>query len=153
MAQSAPAARRPAAFWLAWLQAVLVLALVLALVPLLAPAAATWAMSLLVFADPAHIGRFLPQAGHYIAFLHGVLGAVMLGWLALLLWLVRGPLAAGSASAWNAAAGSLAAWFVPGTLFSAWMGIWPNVVVNLLFAAALAVPLAALFRTCHPRRG
>lgn len=150
--QPRPSARARSAFWLAWLRALLWLTVALALLPLVAPQAAAWAMSLLVFADPAHIGRFVPQAGHYMAFLHGVVGALMLAWASLLLWLVRGPLAAGSADAWKAMATSLAAWFLPGTLFSAWLGIWPNVVVNLLFASAFAIPLAGLFRACRGRR-
>lgn len=132
--------------WLRWLQAAVGLAAVMAVVPMLSPAAAGWGMALLVFADPERFGRFLPQAGFYITFVHGVLGAVMLAWAVLLLWVVRGPLAAGLPGAWAAVAASVAAWFVPGTLFSAWLQIWPNVVFNLGFAALFAVPLAGLRR-------
>lgn len=141
---------RPPAFWVAWLQVALVLLVGASLGPIFFPGVARGAFAWLVFADMDRLATFSPEAVRYVTFLHGVLGAVMVGWAVLLLLIVRGPFAAGSRSAWQAVTASLVAWFVPGTLFSIASGVWQNVVLNLLFMATYAVPLAA---TCHSKEG
>ncbi|HEX2542027.1 MAG TPA: hypothetical protein VHM00_13200 [Caldimonas sp.] len=120
--------------------------------PIVFPGFARGAFGWLVYADVKRIAGFPPEAVRYASFLHGVIGAVMVGWAVLLLLIVRGPLAAGSPWAWQAVAASLAAWFLPGTLFSAASGVWRNVALNVLFMAAFAVPLAATVRARDRRR-
>jgi hypothetical protein len=136
--------RRPA-FWLAWLQVALVLLMAASLVPVFFPGFARAAFAWLVYADLNRLAAFPPEAVRYATFLHAVLGAVMFGWAVLLFLIVRGPLAAGSRRSWQAVMASLVAWFVPGTLFSIASGVWQNVVLNLLFMAAYAAPLAATY--------
>jgi membrane protein len=135
---------RPA-FWLAWLQVALVLLMAASLVPVFFPGFARAAFAWLVYADLNRLAAFPPEAVRYATFLHAVLGAVMFGWAVLLFLIVRGPLAAGSRRSWRAVMASLVAWFVPGTLFSIASGVWQNVVLNLLFMAAYAAPLAATY--------
>ena len=133
----------PTAFWMRWLQLALLLLMAASLVPLVFPGFARGAFAWLVYADVNRLATFPPEAVRYATFLHGVLGAVMFGWAAGLFLIVRGPLAAGSRRAWQAVTGSLLAWFIPGTLFSFASGVWQNVVLNLLFMAVFAAPLAA----------
>lgn len=118
------------------------------LAPLLAPELALQGMSLLVFLSPGVLRRLGAPVLDYLFFVHAVMGAIMTGWAALLLPVVRGPYARGSRSAWRAIALSVLAWFVPGTLLSLQAGVWLNVGVNLLFLALFAVPLAATRRAC-----
>ncbi|WP_156901321.1 hypothetical protein [Azohydromonas australica] len=117
--------------------------LAMGLAPFLAPELVLRGMSLLVFVNPDVLGRLGAPVLGYLLFVHAVIGAIMTGWAALLLLVVRGPYARGSRSAWRAIALSVLAWFVPGTLLSLWAGVWLNVSVNLLFLALFAVPLAA----------
>ena len=133
-----------AGFWLRWLQVALVLLMVASLVPLVFPGLARGAFAWLVYADADRFATFAPEAVRYASFLHGVLGAVMFGWAVALFLIVRGPLAAGRREAWWVVTASLVAWFIPGTTFSLASGVWRNVVLDLLFMAAFALPLAAM---------
>ena len=94
-------------------------------------------------ATPAWLG---PQALAYVVFLYGVLGAVLVGWAAALLWLGMGPLRRGEAWAWRAAAISVLAWFVLDVAVSLRLGYWPNALLNLGFFASFAWPLWRLRR-------
>lgn len=88
---------------------------------------------------------FGPAAG-YLRFAFAVLGAVMLGWAACLLVILRGPCRRGSRDAWLAVAVSLVAWFVSDTAFSIASGYWQNAVLNAAIAVLFAMPLAATYR-------
>jgi hypothetical protein len=92
------------------------------------------------------------DAAAYTAFMGAVLGAVMVGWAVLLLFVLHGPFRRMETAAWNMIAASLVAWFVPDTAFSLWSGFWQNAVLNTVMLAAFAVPLAATCGRFHRQR-
>ncbi len=102
---------------------------------LLLPAATRAGFGWLVLGSPAAMDAWPAAARDYATLLHGVLGAVMVGWGTGLLLALRG------ASAWTVVAASVACWCVPDTLWSMAQGAWPNVVLNAAFAAAYALGL------------
>lgn len=87
-------------------------------------------------------------ATDHVLFLQGVLGAVVLGWVVLLLAVVRGPLRAGDPWAVRAISASVALWFAVDTGWSLAVGSWEHALFNGAFLALLAPPLVAL----SPRR-
>ena len=76
--------------------------------------------------------------------LRGVLGAVILGWMVLILTVVRGPLRRRDPWAWHAVVLSLGIWFVVDTGFSLVVGEWEHAVFNLGFVVSLGIPLASI---------
>jgi hypothetical protein len=84
------------------------------------------------------------EAAAYVAFVYGVLGAVMIGWGVTLGWIARVPLRRGEAWAWWATAVPLVAWFVPDTSRSLLAGAWQNALLNVVFAAMFVPPLVGL---------
>ena len=66
----------------------------------------------------------------YVEFAYGVLGAVLIGWMAMVIALVRGPLRRGEPIAWTMLATSTSIWFVIDPAFSLAMGFWQNAVLN-----------------------
>ncbi len=100
-------------------------------------------------AFPGRIATFGTEAVAYISLVHAVLGAVMFGWGLALLFVVRGPFALGAKEGWRIVALSVAAWFIPDTAFSLWSGFWQNAVLNAVFLALFATPLAATYRVFH----
>jgi hypothetical protein len=76
----------------------------------------------------------------------------MFGWGLALLLVVRGPFARGAREGWLIVAVSVAAWFVPDTAFSMWAGFWQNAVLNVVFLALFAAPLAATYGAFHQVR-
>lgn len=81
----------------------------------------------------------------YVLLLQGVLGAVIFGWVVLMLTVVKHGLERDPAGPWWAAlVGSVASWFVLDTGFSLVVGSWQHALFNVVFLVALAVPLAVL---------
>jgi hypothetical protein len=111
-----------------------------------APAVGRRIFSLLIYASPTGVADLGASATPYITLVHGVLGAVMFGWMIALLFIVIGPFGRGSREAWLAIAVSMTAWLVSDTVFSLWTGFWPNAILNLGIATLFAIPLAATFR-------
>lgn len=91
------------------------------------------------------------QARSYVLFVYAVLGAVLLGWMLTVAGIAAGPLRTGEPWAWPVLATSVGAWFVLDTGVSLVVGSWQHAAFNLVFLAALAVPLAG-WRIAH-RRG
>lgn len=102
--------------------------------------------NLLFFGAVAPPAWLTPEAARYIAFIHAVLGAVMVGWSVLLLWLGLGPLRRGEPWAWNAAATSVGVWYALDSAMSVHWGFWPNAVLNTLFLVLFAWPLLRMRR-------
>jgi len=100
--------------------------------------------SLLVYASAAHLNTFGPEALAYISLVHAVLGSVMFGWGAVLMFLALGPVRRGSKDAWWMFVVSLLAWFIPDTAYSLLSGFWQNAVLNAGFALLFAVALGGL---------
>jgi hypothetical protein len=90
------------------------------------------------FGETGEPAGFSQDAIDYYRVIYGVLGAVMIGWFMLVIWVVRGPLANGIAGAWGALVISLGGWFVIDTTFSLASNFWENAVLNLVFMAAFA---------------
>ncbi|MEM7341754.1 MAG: hypothetical protein AAF467_24115 [Actinomycetota bacterium] len=80
----------------------------------------------------------------YLRLVFGILGAVIIGWMATLVPVVRGPLRRREPWAWWAIVAAASMWFVLDTGLSLALGFVGHAVFNLGFAAALGVPLAAL---------
>lgn len=117
-----------------------------------APDIARQIIGRLIFSSSEAISAFGDPAVSYIALVHGVLGAVMIGWGVALLFLMFGPFRRGSRESWLTIAISLAAWFVPDIAFSLWHGFWQNAVVNSAFAVLFAIPLVATYGVCCETR-
>ncbi|MEV6521629.1 hypothetical protein AB0M43_06820 [Longispora sp. NPDC051575] len=81
--------------------------------------------------------------GH-VQLLYGVLGAVLIGWMVLLLAVARGPLRRRERWAWTATAASMTVWFGVDTTFSLVVGSTAHAAFNCVFAAAVGVPLVAM---------
>jgi len=86
----------------------------------------------------------------YVLFVYAVLGAVLVGWMVTVAGIAAGPLRSGQPWAWPVLATSLGAWFVLDTGVSLVVGVWQHAIFNLLFLAALGVPLAG-WRTAHEK--
>lgn len=82
-------------------------------------------------------------AVEYIRFTYGVLGAVMIGWMAALIPIIRGPFRRGEPWGWMVIAISLGLWFLVDTMLSIVSGFWQNAVLNTVFIVLFAIPLAA----------
>ena len=80
-----------------------------------------------------------------------VLGAVMAGWVFLMIQIVRGPLKEGSAWAWTFLVQSLSLWFILDTGMSLVLGYPMHALFNSPFAIALGIPLVRL--KAHARLG
>jgi hypothetical protein len=111
------------------------------LVLVLAPGFTRQGFGLLMFNNAQHINSFAPEAVAYISLVHGVLGAVMVGWALALLAVVLWLWAQAPRQAWRVVALSVGGWFVVDTSFSLSVGAWQNALLNLAFAALFALGL------------
>lgn len=114
------------------------------LILVIMPSFTLQSFSLLVYASTAHLNTFGPEASAYISLVHAVLGSVMFGWGAVLMFLALGPFRRGSKDAWLMFVVSLIAWFIPDTAYSLLSGFWQNAVLNTGFALMFAIPLTVL---------
>ncbi|MBI5295938.1 MAG: hypothetical protein HY869_10710 [Chloroflexi bacterium] len=134
-------------FWQRWLIVVSAGVMLYGISMVLAPDLLRQFLSLLAFGSPSTISSFGTEAAHYIALAHAVMGSVMFGWGATMMFILFSQFRPGNRTAWLSIAVPLAAWFIPDTLYSLWSGFWQNTVLNLVFAILFAIPLAATFRT------
>ena len=122
------------------LQATMGLMMLLGAVMILAPVLGEKVFYLVYYQSFSPPADFSDEARRYIRFTNAVLGAVMIGWMTLTLWLVNArqglpfPLR-------SALLLSFGSWFVVDTTFSAVHGVWGNVVLNVLVAVGLMMPL------------
>jgi uncharacterized membrane protein YhaH (DUF805 family) len=130
-------------FWWRWLVVVTLGVLLFGITLIVAPEFTRRFFGLLLFSAPETLATFGSPAVAYLTLLHGVLGAVMVGWAVALLFVLIGPFRQRSKQGWLALVVPLLAWFVPYTALSLWSGFWPNAALNLVFAVLFAVPLAA----------
>jgi len=117
---------------------------------LLLPGLTRQGFSLLIFSDPGAIDAWPEPARRYATLLHGVLGAVMLGWAVALLLSLR-PESGRAPRGWWVVAASVGCWYVLDSLFSLSVGAWQNAVLNTLFAAAFAIGLVQARWRPQPR--
>jgi hypothetical protein len=131
---------------------------------LLATAGVVVALGLLLLLAPAYGGAvfdaiyagslfpqtdYSPSAIAAMHFTNGVLGAVLIGWMTMVIAVVRGPFRRGEPFAWNVIAGSIGTWWTLDTTFSVVHGVAGNVALNVLVLIGFAVPLAATYRRFH----
>jgi hypothetical protein len=84
----------------------------------------------------------------YLLLPYMVLGAVMAGWVFLMIFIVRGPLKDGSLWARKFLIQSLSLWFILDTSMSVVLGYPTHALFNVPFALALGIPLV-LMRNQH----
>ena len=89
-----------------------------------------------------------PSAADYVRFVYGVLGAVMIGWMVSLLFLIAGPFRERTRFGWCAVTFSVLVWFVIDSSFSIWVGFWENAAFNTGFLFLFAPPIIATGRSC-----
>ncbi len=127
--------------WSRLIQAAAAVVLALSAVLILAPALGEAFFSLVYHQQPAPPEPLPPSARAYVHFAHGIIGAVMAGWMVAVVVLARGPFLAGERYAWNAIAWPLGFWFLVDTAFSIAHGVWGNVLLNTGTALMFGIPL------------
>ncbi len=80
----------------------------------------------------------------YLLLPYMVLGAVMAGWVFLMILIVRGPLKDGSLWARKFLIQSLSLWFILDTSMSVVLGYPTHALFNVPFALALGIPLVLM---------
>ncbi|MGB5952717.1 MAG: hypothetical protein WBG57_09445 [Ornithinimicrobium sp.] len=88
-------------------------------------------------------------ARSYVLFISGVLGAVLVGWMVLIVMVITGSETTGHSSPRRAVAVSLGAWFVLDTGFSLVVGQWQHALFNVAFLTALGLPLLVWRNECR----
>lgn len=131
-------------FWINWLSFAAVFTMLFGLLMVVLPSLTLKGFGLMIFKNANQFSAFDPQTTAYIELAHAVMGAVLLGWGALMLMVVRKWMARGIKEAWGMVALSVLLWYVPDTIFSLASGFWQNAVLNTGFAFLYAVPLFAL---------
>ena len=130
-------------FWSRLIQAAAAVVLVLSAMLLLAPSVGEAFFYLVYFQQPTSPVAVPPEIQGYLRFANGVIGAVMAGWMMVIIALARGPFRAGERFAWNSIAWPLFGWYVIDTTFSIAHGAWGNVLLNTGTALMFGVPLLA----------
>ena len=133
--------------WRHWLTLVAAGVAALGVVLVLWPGSGVF--NLVVFYSLSMPAGFSAEAVAYVEFVYGVLGAVLIGWMAMVIALVHGPFRRGEPIAWTMLAASMSIWFVVDSGFSLAMGFWQNAVLNLVVFGLFAVPLVATRQYFH----
>lgn len=125
-----------------WLQAVLAIVLLHSLLLVFAGGTAASLFAWLGFGPDELIDTAAMR--DYLRLPYMVLGAVMAGWVILMIQIVRGPLQEGAEWAWTFLVRSLSLWFVLDTGMSVALGFPTHALFNIPFAVALGIPLFRL---------
>ena len=125
-----------------WLEVVLTLVLIYSLLLVFAGTTAGSLFSWFGFGPDKSINT--DPVLDYLLLPYMVLGAVMAGWVFLMIQIVRGPLKEGSAWAWTFLVRSLSLWFILDTTMSLVLGYPMHALFNIPFAVALGIPLVRL---------
>ena len=125
-----------------WLEVVLTLVLIYSLLLVFAGTTAGSLFSWFGFGPDKSIDT--DPVRDYLLLPYMVLGAVMAGWVFLMIQIVRGPLKEGSAWAWTLLVRSLSLWFILDTAMSLVLGYPMHALFNIPFAVALGIPLVRL---------
>ncbi len=98
-------------------------------------------------------GELSGEAFDYIVFVYGVLGAVILGWMIVLVGIASGPLRRRERWAWWTVAASTVTWFVADTGMSLVADQPSHAAFNVAFLVLLGAPLVGISRQLRaPRR-
>ena len=128
-------------FWSRLIQSAAAVVLALSAVLMLAPSMGEAFFYLVYFHQPASPVPVPAEVQGYLRFANGIIGAVMAGWMMVILVLARGPFRAGERWAWQAVAWPLLGWYLIDTAFSMAHGVWGNVLLNTGTAVLFGVPL------------
>jgi hypothetical protein len=129
--------------WSRLLQAAALVVLGLSAALLLAPALGEAIFNVVYYQQPGSPVPVAPETQGYVRFANGIIGAVMTGWMLVILLLARGPFLAGERLGWQAIAWPLAGWYLVDTTFSIAHGVWGNVLLNTGTAVMFGIPLLA----------
>ena len=125
-----------------WLENVLFLVLIYSLLLVFAGTTAGSLFSWFGFGPEKSI--YTAAVRDYLRLPYMVLGAVMAGWVFLMIHIVRGPLKEESVWAWTFLVRSLSLWFILDTGMSLVLGYPMHALFNIPFAIALGIPLVQL---------
>ena len=125
-----------------WLEVVLVIVLLYSLLLVFAGTVAGSLFSWLGFGPNESIDT--DAVRDYLRLPYMVLGAVMAGWVILMIQIVRGPLKEEIPWAWTSLVGSLSLWFILDTGMSLVLGYPMHALFNIPFALALGIPLTSV---------
>jgi hypothetical protein len=138
------ASSSPINFWRKWLLVASIIQAVVSLaMMLLQDFLDEFLWNPLFFYDSKLDQTFSPEVKHYIHFLFGVMGAVMVGWSILLFFYIKSSFASGDRQVWYALVLSVGGWYVLDSVFSIAMGFWTNAVLNTAFALIFFIPFIA----------
>lgn len=134
-------------FWWRWLIAADIIVIVFGAAQSLLPNLVRQGFSLMVFGSAAYIDTFPPDAIRYITLAHAIMGAVMIGWGASMMYTLFTQFRTGEWTGWVSIAVALILWFIPDTTMSILTGFWQNAVLNIGFILLFAIPLAATYKS------
>lgn len=86
----------------------------------------------------------------YTIFLYGLVGAIVIGWMAPMIYLAHGPIRRGDKTAFNVFCLTIAIWFVIDSLVSIATGFWQNAASNVSLVVLFIVPLLMIRRRLNP---
>ena len=134
-------------FWWRWLVVANAGVMLFGISLVLFPSLVRQGFSLMLFSFPSALDAFPMKAVNYITLSHGVMGSVMFGWGAAMMFTLFSQFRAGDRIGWLTIAITLAVWYLPDTAISLWTGFWQNAVLNTVFIVLFAIPLTATYRT------
>ncbi len=136
-------------FWWRWLNAVTIGVIIFAGSFILLPDTLQSLFNLRLYGTTDSSTLYNERAQDYISFIYTILGAVMVGWMIMILFTLYGPFRRGERSGWTAIALSMTVWYVLDTASSLLLGFSFNAILNTVFYILFVIPLAATYREFH----
>jgi len=136
----------PDKFWCTWLTLVIIGVALFSLMLLVFPGLTHEFFDWIAFLGNRPNALNVPEVVDYLSFVYGVIGAVMLGWSLVFLYIVRKPFQAGELWSWYALAVPVTIWFIADSLHSVVSGFWPNAIFNTGFFILFGIPLLATYK-------
>ena len=133
-------------FWWRWLVIADISVMLFGLMQSLFPNLVRQGFSLMVFGSASYIEAFPQDAIRYITLTHAVMGATMIGWSVSMMYTLFTQFRKGEWHGWLSLVVALTLWFIPDTTMSIATGFWQNAVLNTIFLALFAIPLASTYR-------
>jgi hypothetical protein len=132
-------------FWRRWLIVVTGGVLIYGFSLIVLPNVAKSFFSTMMFSSPDAMGVFDEAANDYITFVHSVLGAVLIGWMLTVLYIVIGSFQPGQRHTWNTLAAAIGTWYIIDSGYSLYSGAVAHAIFNTLFLLLFVIPLAATY--------
>lgn len=140
-------------FWRGWLVVVTIGVMVYAVGLMLLPQTMHGLFNLLFFADSKQVRRIGEDNFEFIQLVYGVLGAVMIGWMATLLAIMRRHFQTDPRGTRQILMVSIGVWYVVDSGFSVVAGFVEHAVFNTGFLVLYAIPLMAMYRQFREPNG